>query len=114
MPKAVLNEDRVIWVPEGHQLAINERAYDPETDGNLPLHHGYDFDALEAASRRSEREKKFSTTLDKMNAAWYNALSDQQKANLDIWRQQWLDYPATDIAPDDSLVNDIFSQSLQV
>ena len=108
MPKAVLNEGRVIWVPEGHRLAINERAYDPETDGDLPLHDGYDFDALEAALRRSERDKKFAATLDKMNTLWYNTLSDQQKADLNTWRQQWLDYPSTNTAPDDTLIEGIF------
>lgn len=108
MPKAVLNEDRVIWVPENHTFANNERAYDALTDGDLPLHGGYDFDTLEAGLRRSERDKRFADTLDKMNTLWYNTLSDQQKADLNTWRQQWLDYPSNNTAPDDSLIEGIF------
>ena len=108
MPKAVLNEDRVIWVPEGHTMAINERPYDPDTDSGLPLHDGYDFTALEADQRRKERQQKFSETLDTMNPIWYNGLTSQQKTDLETWRQQWLDYPSTGVEPTDSLVADIF------
>lgn len=108
MPRAVLNEDRVIWLPEGHTMAINERPYDPETDSEIPLHDGYDFTALEAGARREERIQKFSETIDLMNPLWYNSLTDQQKTDLATWRQQWLDYPSTGVVPTESLVDGIF------
>ena len=108
MPKAVLMESRVIWLPEGHMLGSNERWYNADTDADLPLHDGYDFDALEAESRRNERKEKFSETIDKMNIVWYNSLTQDQKTNLETWRQQWLDYPSTGISPTESLVEGIF------
>jgi hypothetical protein len=50
-------------------------------------------------SRRNERREEFSKTLDRMNPAWYNSLTDTQKTSLETWRQAWLDYPDTGILP---------------
>ena len=108
MPKAVLMENRVIWLPDDHPLGSNERWYNADTDADLPLHDGYDFDALEAESRRNKRKAKFSETIDTMNTIWYNSLTEDQKTNLATWRQQWLDYPSTGTEPDASLISGIF------
>lgn len=51
--------------------------------------------------RRVERGVKFGETLDIMNGVWYDTLSTQQKTELRIWRQAWLDYPETGIKPED-------------
>lgn len=50
-------------------------------------------------SRRNERREEFSYTLDRMNPAWYNSLTDTQKTSLETWRQEWLDYPETGVLP---------------
>ena len=52
------------------------------------------------AERRMEREEVFAETLDKMNPIWYSQLSETQLAELEVWRQAWLDYPDTGIKPD--------------
>ena len=49
--------------------------------------------------RRGERAEEFSQTIDRMNPAWYNGLTDTQKTSLETWRQEWLDYPETGILP---------------
>ena len=49
--------------------------------------------------RRTERDERFAMTIDRMNAAWYATLTDEQKAELQSWRQGWLDYPATGVYP---------------
>ena len=51
------------------------------------------------SSRRTERNEEFSQTIDRMNPAWYNGLTDTQKTSLETWRQEWLDYPETGILP---------------
>ena len=61
-----------------------------------------------AQDRRNERTKIFAETIDRMNAVWYGSLTDTQKANLETWRQAWLNYPETDVVPEASLVTDIF------
>ena len=58
--------------------------------------------------RREERRQMFESTIDKMNPLWYNSLTTQQKTNLSIWRQQWLDYPSSGTEPVASLVEGIF------
>lgn len=50
--------------------------------------------------RRNERTEIFSETLDRINPIWYNSLTQQQKDDLSNWRQAWLDYPETEIRPD--------------
>ena len=58
--------------------------------------------------RRSKRNAKFATTIDRMNPLWYNSLDSTQQSNLATWRQQWLDYPSTGTLPNEALVQDIF------
>jgi len=58
--------------------------------------------------RREERKVEFSNTLDKMNPLWFNSLTTTQQANLTTWRTAWMDYPASGVRPDDTLVQGIF------
>ena len=44
-------------------------------------------------SRRKERDKEFSNTLDKLNYWWKNSLTESQILEISNWRQSWLDYP---------------------
>ena len=55
----------------------------------------------EVRIRREEREEVFAATLDKMNPVWHSQLTDDQLAELETWRQTWLDYPETGLKPDD-------------
>lgn len=32
-------------------------------------------------------------------AAWYDALTDEQKAEVQVWRKAWLDAPETGVIP---------------
>jgi len=50
--------------------------------------------------RRNERAEMFAITLDRINPLWYDSLTQQQKDDLSVWRQAWLDYPETEIRPD--------------
>ena len=43
--------------------------------------------------RRKERSEEFSWTIDRLNPFHYNSLTNEQQAELTIWRQAWLDYP---------------------
>ena len=53
----------------------------------------------EVHERRIERDEMFAMTIDRMNGAWYATLTDEQKVELQSWRQGWLDYPATGVYP---------------
>lgn len=51
--------------------------------------------------RRDERKEIFKFTIDGMTNLWYDSLTQQQKTEIQTWRQAWLDYPATGVRPDD-------------
>ena len=50
---------------------------------------------------RVERDQVFAATIDRVNPVWFNSLSDDQKSELGVWRQAWLDYPETGVRPAD-------------
>ena len=52
-------------------------------------------------NRRDDRTDVFSRTLDVMNTIWYSSLTAEQQAEIAVWRQAWLDYPATGVRPED-------------
>lgn len=78
------------YYSENHYIYSNG-AFAPRTDVSEEL----------KAERRVERTEKFRQTLDRMNNAWYDTLTTQQKTDLATWRQAWLDYPSTGTKPDD-------------
>lgn len=58
------------------------------------------------AHRRDQRQEKFSNTVDTLNPAWYDSLSDDQKARIKAFRKAWLDYPETGSIPDTITFNE--------
>jgi len=50
-------------------------------------------------NRRLERAEEFSQTLDKLNAAWWDSLTDTEKTEVNTYRASWLDYPSTGVKP---------------
>jgi hypothetical protein len=108
------NERIVAWGTERESCEINNQSGNGEIVEHSDYYNENDYIYSNGAfslrtktteeyaqERRQERSVKFSQTLDKMNGAWYNALSAQQKTDLNTWRQAWLDYPSTGIKPDD-------------
>lgn len=59
------------------------------------LEHLYDDDAL-----RDLREKQCFSTIDNRSQLWYNHLSNEQKAELEVWYQAWLDIIETRVIPE--------------
>jgi len=49
--------------------------------------------------RRKERTEEFSQTLDKLNASWWDSLTDTEKTEVNTYRTAWLDYPSTEVKP---------------
>ena len=49
--------------------------------------------------RREERTEEFSQTLDKLNSAWWDSLTDTEKTEVNTYRASWLDYPSTGVKP---------------
>ena len=49
--------------------------------------------------RREERTEEFSQTLDKLNAAWWDSLTNTEKTEVNTYRASWLDYPSTGVKP---------------
>jgi len=56
--------------------------------------------------RREDRQEKFAETLDTLNPAWYDNLTDDQKARIKAFREAWLDYPDTGTIPDSITYNE--------
>ena len=106
--KAIIRDNglivNIIDVPDGADLSTF--GAEPFTEGDV-----IDSSVRQKAKqedRRSKRNAKFATTIDRMNPVWYNSLDSTQQSNLATWRQQWLDYPSTGIIPNEALVQDIF------
>lgn len=55
--------------------------------------------------RREDRQEKFANTLDTLNPAWYESLSDDQKARIKAFRDAWLDYTDTGTIPETMTYN---------
>lgn len=56
--------------------------------------------AIHAAHvRRSERDKAFAKTIDKITPLWYDNMTLADKAVVAEWRSAWLDYPETAVEP---------------
>ena len=56
--------------------------------------------------RREDRQEKFASTIDTLNPAWYDNLTDDQKARIKAFREAWLDYTNTGTIPDSITYNE--------
>ena len=65
-----------------------------------------DVEAVEDRIRR-ERKRAFATTIDRLSPIQYDSLKPDQKARLKVWRQAWLDAPATGNLPSKLDIEDI-------
>lgn len=55
--------------------------------------------------RRQRRKEEFAKTIDTLNPAWYDGLSDDQKQRIQAYRKAWLDYPATGVVAETVTLN---------
>ena len=100
-----INHPQHGWIPYG----VNPADTDPTIDNaEVMALIGSNFAAYVAPdpvipdtpeNRRLERTEEFSQTLDKLNASWWDSLTDTEKTEVNTYRASWLDYPSTGVKP---------------
>lgn len=92
---------------EGDLVEIDHFELNPEEEGYSEALEFYENQspAIElspeekiAELRREFRTAVFGQTIDKLNPIWFANLGSEERAELELWRQAWLDYPAASAA----------------
>lgn len=76
------------WKYDGEKIVFDSvRAYELEND-------------FKKNDVREDRARKCFSVINR-GELWYARLTEEQKAELEIWYQEWLDAPQTGVEPDD-------------
>lgn len=68
-------------------------------DGGSVEYDGPSNDEIEIDRRRKEREEAFSQTIDRLNNAWYDSLTQDEKDRIKAFRKAYLEYPSQLLTP---------------